>query len=158
MAHMTEPPLRFPLRGVLARTAARLGRLSRFAITGTTAGAFQLLLLKLLVGHGMNALAANSSAFVLAAQLNFVLSNAFTWGDRARTMPLWRRWLAFHGSISGMALVNLTVYTVARMEFPYLEAAAAGIAAASIGNFLLGDRLIFRAGDAGLTAAEQVAA
>lgn len=158
MARTTEPLPSSSLRVAIAQLPVRMGRVGRFAITGASAGVFQLLLLKLLVGQGMEALAADAVAFVLSAQLNFLLSNVFTWRDRARSGSIWRRWLAFHGAISSMAIVNLMVFTVARLALPYLEAAAAGIAVAAIGNFLLGDRLIFRAGDAGVAAAEQAAA
>ena len=77
--------------------------------------------------------------------MNFALSSLFTWRDRRRTAPLWRRWLLFHGSIAAMALVNQGVFLAARMALPALVASAAGIAVAAIGNYLLGDRLVFGA-------------
>src|SRR5579862_9350855 len=54
----------------------------RFAITGALAGLVQLALLSTLVGKGWSPVAANATAFLLAAQLNFALSSVFTWRDR----------------------------------------------------------------------------
>jgi putative flippase GtrA len=44
-----------------------------------------------------------------------------------------------------MALVNQGVFLAARTVLPALAAAGAGIAVAAVGNYLLGDRLVFRA-------------
>lgn len=43
-----------------------------------------------------------------------------------------------------MAVVNMVVFVAARTLVPYLAASAAGICAAAVGNFLIGDRLVFR--------------
>jgi putative flippase GtrA len=130
------PPLRALLRSPVARPL-------RFALTGGLAGLLQLGLLALLVGRGWPSALANALAFLLAAQVNFALSSLFTWRDRRRTAPLWRRWLAFHGAIAAMALVNQSVFLAARTVLPALVASAAGIAVAAVGNYLLGDRLVF---------------
>ena len=50
----------------------------RFALTGGTAGLVQLGLLRGFEVIGLAALPANGLAFLLAAQLNFLLSQAFT--------------------------------------------------------------------------------
>ena len=68
----------------------------RFALTGGLAGLLQLGLLALLTRRGWPATPANAVAFLLAAQVNFAVSSLFTWRDRWRTAPLWRRWLAVH--------------------------------------------------------------
>jgi putative flippase GtrA len=135
---------------------AQAARPLRFAITGGFAGLLQLGLLAALARHGWEPWVANLTAFLLAAQVNFALSTVFTWRDRATTDGLYRRWLVFHGTISSMAVLNIGVYAIARTALPYLPSAAAGIAVAALGNFLLGDRLVFRArraapGDAGGT-------
>ena len=124
--------------------ATRVARPLRFALTGGLAGLLQLGLLALLTGRGWPTAPANAVAFLLAAQVNFALSSLFTWRDRQRTAPLWRRWLAFHGAIVATALVNQSVFLVARTVLPALVASAAGIAVAAVGNYLLGDRLVFR--------------
>jgi putative flippase GtrA len=141
-----RPPLRVllapSLRGRLLSEAVRP---LRFALTGGLAGLFQLALLALLMGRGWPELPANVIAFLLAAQVNFALSSLFTWRDRQATAPVWRRWLMFHASIAAMAVVNQLVFLAARAVLPTLVAAAVGIAVAAVGNFLLGDRLVFRA-------------
>lgn len=119
-------------------------RPARFVITGGLAGLTQLVLLKILMDHGWNGLIANAVAFLLAAQLNFVLSSLFTWRDRFQGQAVGRRWLIFHASIATMAVVNMAVFAAARLVLPDLMASAVGICAAAAGNFLIGDRLIFR--------------
>lgn len=117
----------------------------RFACTGGLAGLTQLSLLALLLRHGWHPQGANALAFLVAAQFNFVLSYLFTWHDRPATRKLWRSWIMFHGSIAGMAVINMLAFTGARMVLPPLIASAVGIGVAAIGNFTLGDRLVFRA-------------
>src|SRR5579872_5832767 len=83
----------------------------RFAGTGGTAAALQLLILALLIRHSWDLLLANAVAFFVATQLNFALSVMLTWRDRlgtvARSRALLRCWLLFHGSIALMATVNM---------------------------------------------------
>lgn len=128
------------------RVSLRDGRVRvlRFAAVGGLGAALQIALLALLIGHGWDALLANVIAFLVSAQVNFALSATITWRDRARGAPLWRRWALFHGSIAGTAALNQVVFILARLALPALLASAAGTAAAAIGNYLLGDRLVFR--------------
>ena len=127
-----------------------VGRPLRFALTGGTAGLLQLGLLFFLVQRGAAPLPANALAFLAAAQVNFLLSQAFTWRDRPLTdsprKVLFQRWLAFHACISGTAALNLCVFAAALQVLPHLPAAAAGIAVAAIFNFLANDRFAFRIG------------
>ncbi len=116
----------------------------RFALTGGVAAVTQLALLALLTRHGWPDLAANGVAFLLAAQVNFALSVTFTWRDRCDGYPLGRRWLAFHGAIAGMAVVNMLVFAAGRTVAPALVASLLGIGVAAVGNFVVGDRLVFR--------------
>lgn len=125
-------------------------------MTGGLAGLVQLVVLQVLVNHHWQPLPANAVAFLLAAQLNFGLSSLFTWRDRglverwrvrglAGSAPLLaQRWLTFHGAIASMAVVNMLTFAVAHHFVPVLAASALGICTAAIGNFLLGDRLVFR--------------
>lgn len=116
----------------------------RFAGTGLAAGALQLALLAGMTRDGWSAAPANLVAFLLAAQLNFALSSVLTWRDRATAGSLLRHWLLFHGSIAGMALLNMLIFTMARSVVSTLPAAALGIATAALGNYIAGDRLVFR--------------
>jgi putative flippase GtrA len=117
----------------------------RFAGTGGTAGAVQLLLLAAFIHASWNAIAANAVAFLLAAQLNFAISITVTWRDRQPRHSFARRWLLFHASISLMAVINMLTYISARAVLPTLMASVAGIAVAAVGNYLAGDRIVFRA-------------
>jgi putative flippase GtrA len=127
----------------------------RFAGTGGTAGAAQIVLLVFLTHLGVESVLANIVAFLLAAQVNFVLSLTFTWADRLGDERLGRRWLLFHGSISLMAVVNMLTFLAARTVVPAPPASLLGIAAGAAGNYLLGDHLVFREPDAKLPAGSQ---
>jgi putative flippase GtrA len=138
-AHRRSIPIH--IRGaVLSQSARPL----RFAGTGGTAAAVQLLLLLLMTRHGCPAILANCIAFLLSAQVNFGLSVTFTWRDRGTMGSLRRRWMLFHGSIALMALVNMLVFALTRSFLPLTAASLAGIAAGAIGNYFIGDRLVFR--------------
>jgi putative flippase GtrA len=143
---MTIFPLQ-PLTRPIDFVRVRGPRLARFACTGVAAGIVQLALLHLWTERGWDALVANPVAFLISAQLNFLLSATFIWGDRQdgmrRTATLVRRWLAFHGSILGTTLINQVVFAVAQTALPPLVAAGTGIAAAALLNFLVQDRLVF---------------
>ena len=119
----------------------------RFAGTGGAAAAVQLLLLAFLTRHGWPAVLANGAAFLIAAQINFVLSVTFTWRDRWAGDSLLRRWGLFHASIALMALVNMLTFAATRSFLPLAAASLAGIAAGAVGNYVLGDRLVFRGRD-----------
>ena len=119
----------------------------RFALTGGTAGVVQLVMLRCLEGVGVPGLLANGLGFLISAQVNFLLSQAFTWADRgldrAAGETLGRRWARYHVAIAGTALLNMLVFAVARMALPDLVASALGIGVAAVANFILGDRLVF---------------
>jgi putative flippase GtrA len=129
------------IRGLLDSPATRP---LRFAGTGVAAGGLQLILLAALTTHGWDGLRANLIAFLVAAQFNFVMSSILTWRDRQVTGSLLRRWTLFHVSIAVMAALNMLVFVAMRDLVPALAASALGIAAGACGNYLAGDRLIFR--------------
>lgn len=120
----------------------------RFICIGSVAGVIQLVLLDLLTYWGWSSIVANSVAFLLAAQVNFLFSSLFTWRDRQSPTGLWggllKRWVAFHGSIAGTAVLNELVFIVASREVPTLLASVLGIALAAIVNFLIINRFVFR--------------
>ena len=116
----------------------------RFAFSGAVAAVVQLVLLALLTRHGWDEFAAEVAAFLVSAQVNFALNYTFTWRGRSGRRALWRRWLMFHGSIAGTGLLNILTFAAAHHVLPALMASALGIGVASIGNFIVGDRLVFR--------------
>ena len=142
MAFQTRArPISRAVRHVLDSPGARP---LRFAGTGVTAGGLQLILLAVLTAHGWDALRGNLVAFLIAAQFNFAVSSLVTWRDRP-SGSLLRRWMLFHVSIAVMAGLNMAVFAVAHDLVPTLVASALGIAAGACGNYVAGDRLVFRA-------------
>ncbi len=135
------PSRRGRTRTLLLSDAARP---LRFAFSGGAAAVVQLVLLALLTRHGWDEFAADIVAFLVSAQVNFALNYTFTWRGRTGRHALWRRWLLFHGSIAGTGLLNILIFAAARHALPALVASALGIGVASVGNFIVGDRLVFR--------------
>jgi putative flippase GtrA len=118
----------------------------RFVFTGGLCGLIQLLLFLFLTRASWQPLLANIIAFLFSAQVNFLLSISFTWSDRVQTERQgWlARWLAFHGSILGTALLNQLVFFLAHLLIASQFAAIAGIGAGALANFVLLDRRVFR--------------
>ncbi|MCC7369512.1 MAG: glycosyltransferase family 39 protein [Chloroflexi bacterium] len=136
-------------RSPLAALLGERGRLLRFAMTGGVAALTQLLLLELFAARGMPSLAANALAFLLAAQVNFWLSQLFTWRDRGDDLTaasVATRLARFHGGILGTAFLNMAVFAMTVTVLPQGLAAILGILAGAAGNYVLGDRFVFRAG------------
>src|SRR5689334_14926419 len=130
-AHSLSP------RQLTAALFSTRARPARFALTGATAALIQLALLHLFTVRGVSQLIANGFAFVLATQVNFGLSQVFTWRDRWTGMVgVVQRWLTYHGSVAGTALLNMAVFAAASTVLPPLAAAALGILMASAVNFI----------------------
>jgi putative flippase GtrA len=128
---------------------SEVARPFRFLVTGGLSGLTGLILLYFLTnGGGVPPFPAWVLAFLLAAQLNFTLSQFFTWRDRRPSERARRRllgrWLAFHGSISATATLNMAIFAFSHLVLPDLVAAGLGIGVAGLINFAAGDRLIFR--------------
>jgi putative flippase GtrA len=121
----------------------------RFIITGGTSACVQLGFLHILTHYDINLDLANALAFLLSAQVNFLLSSLFTWRDRQLVgsvkRALLQRWITFHGSIVGTAALNMLVFAVAHQFLLTLIASASGILVASFVNFFMMNKLIFRA-------------
>jgi putative flippase GtrA len=85
-------------------------RIIRFAMVGTLCYFAQF---GLMVGfkHSMHIYYADLLAFLLSAQLNFVLSQFFTWSDRQHTERLLARWVKFNASVLvSVGVVNALVF------------------------------------------------
>jgi putative flippase GtrA len=135
--------------GFLMSPAARA---LRFVVSGSISALGQFLVLALLLDLGWNRFPANLAGMAFGAEMSFVLGCLLTWRDREETGDLRRRWIVFHGSIAATALVNILVFSVCQLYAPTIVASALGIGVAAIGNFVAGDRLVFRASVAGQTA------
>lgn len=97
---------------------------------------------------GVPGFLAFSVTFAACAQLNFVLSDRFTWGKRrdlaGRPRAIFRRWLLFNtAALLSLAVSSITFAILTRLVGTQL-AAPCGVAAAMSVSFLAGDRLIFK--------------
>jgi putative flippase GtrA len=119
----------------------------KFNAVGGMGVVVQLAALALLKsGLDLHYLLATAVAVELALLHNFVWHERWTWRDRGahgRAGRLIRFHLA-NGLVS--IAVNLVVMRVlvGRLHWPYMVANVAAIAAGSVINFFLGDRLVFR--------------
>lgn len=142
-----RPAAGWTLQGLSELLFHEQARPLRFAVTGGIAALMQLSLLSGLIHGGTQPILANGLAFLVAAQVNFCLSQLFTWHDRTpgawTRRELVRRWLLFHGSITGAAVLNMLVFVLAHHAMPAVAASALGILVASVVNFAAHDRLAF---------------
>jgi putative flippase GtrA len=118
-------------------------RVVRFAAVGATCAAAQLALFWAVAEAGVHPSFANAFAFLVAAQMNFVLTRWVTWADRQTRRGLGLTWLHFMSAIGLTAALNFSVFEVARLFVAPLAAAAAGIGAGAVANFLISDRSVF---------------
>ena len=134
-----QPPMPLhPMHRMLIR------RLTRFVMVGGMASIVQLALFTVFEHRGWPDFPADALSLLLSAQVSFALNASITWRDRWVRHRLLRNWLLFHGSIAGTSAVNLLVFMLARPFIPTVLAAALGIFVASIGNFTLGNHVVFR--------------
>jgi putative flippase GtrA len=142
----TAPPTAGPrLERVAGALLSARARPLRFVITGATAAVFQLGVLSLLTRQGWPGPLADSLACVFAAQVNFCLSQRFTWRDRlAGGDALLGRWLRFQAAAGAAAVLNLSAFAVAATVLPALVAAGLGIAAGAAASYAGNERLVFR--------------
>ena len=123
-------------------------RLVKFALVGGFCGLVQLAILHTLVTSGLEEHLSNLIAFAISVEVNFTLSQFFTWRDRwsssLHPAKLFGRLLLFNASASTTGVINQGVFAIFNLFIWYLPAAAIGIGVAAFTNFLLNDRLIFR--------------
>jgi putative flippase GtrA len=85
-------------------------RLARFAVVGVACYLVQLGLLHVL-DNFMYLYCGDVIAFQLSAQLNFALSQIFTWGDRQHTERLLMRWVKFNANaLLSVSIVNGAIF------------------------------------------------
>jgi putative flippase GtrA len=121
-------------------------RTVRFAAVGTLCYLVQLGLL-LMLDHVMHLYYADVVAFLLSAQLNFVLSLLFTWADRQRAERPLVRWVKFNASaLLSVAVVNVMVFYLLVHAGLWLWAAMliANIAS-TVWTFVMNHFVVFKA-------------
>ncbi len=137
------------LRRLIGYFSAR-PHLARYAVVGLICTAFQLLLFPMLLRVGVPPVAANTAAFLLSTQVNFVLSYRFTWAHRRGGMRLparrlAARCLAFNGAASFGLAVNAVAFFAlhALVALPPMPSAVAAVAASTAVTYLLSSKMIF---------------
>lgn len=105
----------------------------------------QYTIMRFLVAVGLSWPAASVVGFAASAQINFVFSNAITWGERRRLgTSLWARWLSYAATaLIGLA-VNTGVFSATYHSIGSLPAAALGVVAAAVVTYLLCNIVVFR--------------
>jgi putative flippase GtrA len=133
-------------------TPALPGKIVRFLISGGTSAAVNLGLLHLMVGVlGLRGPwredGANLVALELSLLLQFTLCRTWIWRAPVGGRPgLWRELVAFHGAVAATSLGRILLYSLLRqVGVHYLINACLGIGLAAAVNFLLYDRVVFRA-------------
>jgi putative flippase GtrA len=134
---------------VVTKIVSRLTaiRLVRFAIVGVLCLVLQYLIVELLhTEAGLGAFLSDAIGFALSAQLNFLLSNQFSWGDasRVRGGALFRRWLNFLSVASLATIINATVYAVARNHVGSLAAIVCASVVSTTWTFFLNHYFVFQ--------------
>ena len=123
--------------------------LVRFGVVGVMMSALHLVVFHLVAGRTVAEL-ANLVAFLVVTQVNFLVSDRWTWASRrgaartVRTQAL--RLLAFNGTAaSGFALNAVTFSAAYRLlDVPATPSAVLGVVAGAGATFLLSSRFVFR--------------
>jgi putative flippase GtrA len=123
-------------------------RLLKYVGVGVTCFSLQFILLTTMVHLDIYRPLANSVAFAISAQLNFLLSSKLTWGDRpARGLcHTGGRWAAYNGTALLSLGCDSLVFAVSYHVIGTAAAAAAGVLAATSLTFLVCNQMIFRSG------------
>lgn len=126
-------------------------------MVGVVCTCLQLIILQLALRVSPSASAVdNSAAFFLSVQLNFVLSDRYTWAHRrpagrAGFRNGARRLLVFNGAaVVGLA-VNAAAFAAAHLlgSLPVTVAAVIAVAASTTATYALSSHLVFRTNPAG---------
>nr|WP_225952101.1 GtrA family protein [Mycobacterium sp. OAS707] len=121
-------------------------RIVRFAAVGMLCYTVQLGLMVCLE-HSMHLYCADLIAFLLSAQLNFTLSQVFTWRDRLRGESLLVRWAKFNTSaLISVSIINAAVFWLLCETGLWLWLALlVANAASTVWTFLVNHFVVFKA-------------
>jgi putative flippase GtrA len=95
---------------------------------------------------GLPASVSIAIAVLVAVSHNFLWHERFTWGDRPRHERA-RRWVSFNASTGVISVISNVCVTAAIMTItglPVLPSNFIAVIAASLVNFVISDRLVFR--------------
>ena len=139
------------LRALLALLARP--RIARFAVVAAACTLLQLLILADLAALGVGKVLANGLGFAISAQVNFLLSTAWTWRDRPRRpgrAGQVTRWAMFNATAVAALAANELVFTLLdRAGTEFLAASLGGIACGAVVAFTVNNLVTFRARRAG---------
>lgn len=121
-------------------------RIIRFAMVGALCYLIQLGLMDGLK-HSMHLYCADLIAFLASAQVNFTLSQVFTWGDRQRAESLIMRWTKFNASaLASVIIVNALVFwLLVEIGLSVWLAMLVANVASTVWTFLLNHFVVFKA-------------
>jgi putative flippase GtrA len=126
---------------------AQAHRWIRFNLIGVMGFALQTATLWTLVHwSGLPSSVSVAIAVLVAVSHNFLWHERFTWRDRPRTERA-RRWLSFNistGVISLITNVGVTMVVMTLTGLPVVASNIIAVVSASLLNFLIADRLVFR--------------
>lgn len=138
----------------MRRTGLPFGRLIRFASVGATCALIQWALLGLLIEIGVPSRPGFVVSFVASAQVNFLLSRAFTWADRMRDPAVAgrsrRAWATYNlGALASLLVSSVTFALLVGPVGHWWLADAIALASGMAISFGVGDRLVFHPGARG---------
>jgi putative flippase GtrA len=132
----------------MRRPRPPIKRLARFSVVGATCFAIQAGILLALRETGVPDTAANAAGFLASAQVNFLLSSAFTWADRRLpgpgARPVAARWASFQVTVAIALACNTGVFALVSQFTPALAASAVAVCAGALLTYLASDHLVFR--------------
>lgn len=139
---MSQPTTTFP-----NPYRAQAHRWIRFNMVGIMGFVLQTITLWSLVHwSGLPSTISVAIAVLVAVTHNFLWHERFTWRDRPRTERA-RRWLSFNmstGVISLISNVGVTMVVMTLTGLPVLPSNIIAVVSASLLNFVISDRLVFR--------------
>lgn len=123
-------------------------RFLRFNLVGLLGIVFQLAALWMLAQLGFGYLLASSAAVILTVAHNFVWHRVWTWADRAGRVPAalaFARFFLSNGLVSLMSTLALMPLVAGALGVPAVPANLIVIVVAGVLNFVVADRVAFRA-------------
>lgn len=123
-------------------------RFLRFNLIGLVGIIFQLTVLWILTRLGLGYLLGSSAAIILTVIHNFVWHRLWTWADRAGQVPAalaFARFFLSNGLVSLMSNLALMPLIAGTLGIPAVPANLIVIVVAGVLNFMLADRVAFRA-------------
>jgi putative flippase GtrA len=136
------------IRPAVYRLLARYRRLATYVAVGLTSFTVQFVVLAILVRLSAYRPVANGAAFAISAQVNFVLSSRFTWGDRRASgrREIALRWAAYNSLALASLGCDTAVFVLSYRAIGTAPAALLGVAVVTCMVYLVCNTLIFGRG------------